>query len=201
MKSAFAGNTDAMIGSIHHGASPCCWHGIPSLTPQLEASIRLAQPIPLAEWKAFRECRALQTIEYLQENPSIFQFDPDPKEHFAEGFIDPRVLTLSPSPKAEARVYYNSHISDQQQDITQDDFYYSLSDSSLDYSSSPYLAGYDIEDFLRCTVDEAQPATTVREENTSPSGQSPAHSLSESYTSNLFCSHCGKELKRPCDLR
>ncbi|EEQ91123.2 uncharacterized protein BDCG_06243 [Blastomyces dermatitidis ER-3] len=147
------GTSSALIGSFHQGASPC-WHEIPSLAPQqLEASIRLAQPIPLFA------STALKTIEYLQENPSIFQFDPDPKEPFTEGFIDPRVLTLSRSPEVEEGAYYNSPIPGRQQDITQDDAYYSLSESSLDYSSS-YLAGCEIEDFLRCTADEAQPATT-----------------------------------------
>ncbi|OJD26872.1 hypothetical protein ACJ73_01736 [Blastomyces percursus] len=145
----------------------------------------------------------LKTIEYLQENPSIFQFDPDPKEPFTEGFIDPKVLTLSPSPEVEEGVYYNSPISGRQQDITKDDAYYSLSESSLGYISSSYLGGCEIEDFLRCTANEAQPATTVLKDTSSPPGQSPAHSLSEgeSLTLKHFCSHCGKTLKRPCDLR
>ncbi|KAL2375004.1 hypothetical protein RJZ57_000507 [Blastomyces gilchristii] len=186
----FSGTSSALIGSFHQGASPC-WHEIPSLAPQqLEASIRLAQPIPLFA------STALKTIEYLQENPSIFQFDPDPKEPFTEGFIDPRVLTLSRSPEVEEGAYYNSPIPGRQQDITQDDAYYSLSESSLDYSSS-YLAGCEIEDFLRCTADEAQPATTVRNDTCSPSGQSPAHSLSEGES----LPNCTKKFARERDLQ
>ncbi|EER45710.1 predicted protein [Histoplasma capsulatum H143] len=69
--------------------------------------------------------KAPKTIEYLQGNPRIFQFDPDPKDDFTEEItIDPQLLILSPSPEAETGVYYNSQISNERQNITKHEKYH-----------------------------------------------------------------------------
>ncbi|PGH30318.1 hypothetical protein GX50_06912 [[Emmonsia] crescens] len=130
-----------------------------------------------------------------QEN--LFPFEPDPNDKFPEEIIysiDPRLLTLSPSPEAEAGDYYNT------QNLTQYD-YHSFSESSLDNSSSPYLADSEIGDSLTGTVDEAQPATPVQKYNNSTSGQSPAHSLNTNCSAKFLCSDCGKGFELPCHLR
>ncbi|EGC41654.1 predicted protein [Histoplasma capsulatum var. duboisii H88] len=69
--------------------------------------------------------KSSKTIEYLQGNPRIFQFDPDPKDDFTEEItIDPQLLILGPSPEAETGVYYNSQISNERQNITKHEKYH-----------------------------------------------------------------------------
>ncbi|QSS64090.1 hypothetical protein I7I51_01152 [Histoplasma capsulatum] len=153
-------------------------------------------PLPFLSFAS----QSSRIIESLQGNPTIFQFDPDPKDDFTEDItIDPQLLILSPSPEAETGVYYNSQISNELQNITQDDAY-SLSGSSLDHSSSP-LAGSIIEDFLLSTADKAQTASPVQEHDLSTSGQNPAHSLEANHSVKLSCSGCGKVFELPCHLR
>ncbi|EEH07556.1 predicted protein [Histoplasma capsulatum G186AR] len=198
------GRQRSLLGGTAHQASQ----------ESLEASVRLARPVCEAEWKQYKRplftllpleetisrAKAPKTIEYLQGNPTIFQFDPDPKDDFTEEItIDPQLLILTPSPEAETGVYYNSQISNGLQDITQDDSY-SLSGSSLDHSSSP-LAGSIIEDFLLSTADKAQTASPVQEHDLSTSGQNPAHSLGKNHSVKLSCSGCGKVFELPCHLR